>query len=414
MLSDDKYLPGSKVDIYDEETSKWRTGRIQHKTIEAEETYSIFLDGTCDKEIKIQRSSKKLAPYMTHTINYNEIEILPLYNRYSNQDGIMKFFGLPQLLAIGIWSTCRQIANEIAEQMKGFCGGDAKMDRKTKIFMNIVGNDIRGKREGKDMTTSVFTSPRIPNLFTISMIQINSNICAICSSKKISTHFEPKKCKGCNILDYHNEYIKDLVNNFRDVAISIEWRRKEDYTEPMMRGDKPNMEQQKSVSTLEDCINIFTSTQSIPEYNCNKCKKQGTAELRVFISKLPDILIIHLKRFLFADNFVEKLDADIDFPLEKLNMIKWLDGNLPTLKVPSTEYDLYGMTNHLSHTAMGGHYTAYIHSNTCKETWIECNDVSLRRLANTDVKTKNAYLLFYKRRILSGSNIINLTYKTFT
>jgi hypothetical protein len=350
---------------------------------------------------------------MTNTIDYNEIEILPLYNRCLSEEGVIRFFGLPQLLAIGIWSTCSQIASEVVGQIKGFCGGDTRKNGKIRSFMSIVGNAI-GKRKGQEIATSVFDSPKIPSLFTISLIDISTNTCAICSSRISSVNAKPKKCRGCNILDYHNEYLKSLVNHFRNVAICVDWKNKEDYAEPMVRGNKPSIEQLKSVSTLEDCINIFTSTETIPKYNCDKCKKEGTVKLRALISKLPDILIIHLKRFLFADNFVEKLDADIDFPLEKLNMAKWLHTNLATLKLASTEYDLYAITNHLSYTAIGGHYTAFIHSDTCKEAWVECNDTALKRVMNTEIKTKDAYLLFYKRRVLSGSNIINLTYKSFT
>ena len=84
-----------------------------------------------------------------------------------------------------------------------------------------------------------------------------------------------------------------------------------------------------------------------------------------------------------------------------------------TSKTPP-EYDLYAIANHHSYTASGGHYTAYIQSEESGEVWVECDDQTLKGIGIAEVVTKDAYLLFYKRRVLSASNIINLTYQSFT
>lgn len=417
---DENYSPGGKVDIYDTEASEWRTGQIQHTIIEEEEHYLILMDSSSKsygREVKIARSSQHLAPYMTHTVDYSDVEVLPVYNRHLNEEGAAKFFGMPKLLAIGTWCTCSQIAAEVVNQIKAFCQPDSKSGNKIMPFMNIAGNAV-SRGNGRALVTSVFDFPKIPGTFTISMVDLSTDTCAICGSRMYATQFKTQSCKGCDILDHHSEYIKDLVNHFRNVAICVDWKNRGDYVDPIIKGEKPpTIEETKKTPTLEDCIDIFTSAEKIPKYECDRCKKEGTAELQVFISKLPDILIVHLKRFLFADNFVEKLDFAVDFPLEKLNMGKWLykgPNGQAVAKPPSIEYDLYAITNHLSYTAIGGHYTAFIHSGTCKDSWVECDDTMLQRIVEAEVKSKDAYLLFYKRRVMSGSNIINLTYQSFT
>ncbi len=98
-------------------------------------------------------------------------------------------------------------------------------------------------------------------------------------------------------------------------------------------------------------------------------------------------------------------------------MRKWLvagyeahaGGTTQKLTAASDEYDLYGVTNHLSYTASHGHYTSYIHNEECGDVWVECDDETLRGLKSSEVVTKDAYLLYYKRHVLSPSNVISLT-----
>ncbi len=116
----------------------------------------------------------------------------------------------------------------------------------------------------------------------------------------------------------------------------------------------------------------------------------------------------------------------MNFPLQKLNMARWLSvmqsmshsfysgSTGGSSKATSCEYDLYAIANHHSSSASGGHYTSYIQSTDCPDVWVECDDQALRGMAPSEVATKDAYLLFYKRRVLSASNIINLTYQSFT
>ena len=72
------------------------------------------------------------------------------------------------------------------------------------------------------------------------------------------------------------------------------------------------------------------------------------------LSRLPDLMILHLKRFSYEDNFMEKLEHYISFPLDEMTFQKWV---IPELRSRySDEYELYGVCNHLIYSTVGGIY----------------------------------------------------------
>jgi len=389
---------GSHIDFYDKELKEWKIGKIK-KYLESTNEVIVQVEKAkkLDKEIKLPNDPHIIAPYKMHTAEDNDIKVLPLYHRYKTNDGTMKYFGIPKLIAIPIWITCSQIIKEVTLQVKDFVRTESS--RRVQIIAPGNVSDI-------------------PSIFTISMTDMTNNMCAICSSKAICLQLTRcENCLGCNLMKYPETQIKSLVNYFGNVALCVTWKDKAYYTEPQVTKRQIKPEQTPSKLTLEECLNVFTSKEKIPKYKCDKCHNESTANFQVLITKLPDILILHLKRFLFADNYTEKLDIDISFPIQKLNMSKWFYNEsleAESSKSSHTEYDLYAVTNHHSYTAAGGHYTAFIQSAEFIEAWVECDDSELKGLNTSRVITKDGYLLFYKRRMLSASNIINLTYKSFT
>lgn len=47
---------------------------------------------------------------------------------------------------------------------------------------------------------------------------------------------------------------------------------------------------------------------------CPKCQKLRKASKVLTLSRLPDVLLIHLKRFSFDGPFRNKLETNVDFP----------------------------------------------------------------------------------------------------
>lgn len=90
--------------------------------------------------------------------------------------------------------------------------------------------------------------------------------------------------------------------------------------------------------------------------HCPSCKKPQQAGKKLDLWRLPEILVIHLKRFSYSRFFKNKLETFVDFPIEDLDLsayIRWKNIQLPN------RYMLYAISNHYGGMC-GGHYTAFV------------------------------------------------------
>ncbi|GMH76605.1 hypothetical protein TL16_g07139 [Triparma laevis f. inornata] len=152
-----------------------------------------------------------------------------------------------------------------------------------------------------------------------------------------------------------------------------------------------------SNTTLEDCLRLFTSPETIDGDNkplCTKCKKKRKSIKRITVHKFPPILVLHMKRFTFPAR--TKLTTPIRFPLTSLDMSTFSFHNQSS---PEPLYDLYAYTNHMG-SLSGGHYTA-----TCKSgdgKWYTYNDSHVSEAVVGDDGWVGddgcPYVLFYKKR----------------
>lgn len=164
--------------------------------------------------------------------------------------------------------------------------------------------------------------------------------------------------------------------------------------------------------TLQDCFKQFTHPELLDgddAWNCPKCKKRQPTIKTMRISRLPDFLIIHLKRFKHAGGIwgSNKLGTYVRYPAsEELDLLPfWLPTNgLQQLsnsssrpyQSPPFRYRLYGVANHYG-TLKGGHYTAYVKRGRMYG-WCQFDDTKVRiKVSEEEVVNKNAYVLFYQR-----------------
>lgn len=127
----------------------------------------------------------------------------------------------------------------------------------------------------------------------------------------------------------------------------------------------------KNGITLEDCFVETGKREILSEDNawyCGRCKEMRQAAKTLEIWTIPDILIVHLKRFGGNRSFRDKIDVFVDYPVEGLDM---------TEKVGYKEdgkeylYDLFAVDNHYGGLG-GGHYTA-LTKNFYDEQWYDYN-----------------------------------------
>mmetsp|Transcript_18398 Transcript_18398/g.33091 ORF Transcript_18398/g.33091 Transcript_18398/m.33091 type:complete len:952 (-) Transcript_18398:22-2877(-) len=153
-------------------------------------------------------------------------------------------------------------------------------------------------------------------------------------------------------------------------------------------------ESKREYLTLDDCLRYSTDPEKLRQENsvyCGKCQAhvQGIKKMSIF--RLPQVLILHLKRFKHSGGFLKKLDTLIRFPVNDLDMTDYLVGP----KAPAV-YDLFAVSNH-SGGIGGGHYTAYC-KNPESNCWHYFNDssVSAGKPDGSGVMSSSAYVLLYK------------------
>lgn len=53
---------------------------------------------------------------------------------------------------------------------------------------------------------------------------------------------------------------------------------------------------------------------------CGRCKEHVQAQKKLDLWSLPELLVVHLKRFSYSRHSRDKLDAPVDFPLSDLDL----------------------------------------------------------------------------------------------
>ncbi|KAI2513306.1 ubiquitin-specific protease [Fragilaria crotonensis] len=160
--------------------------------------------------------------------------------------------------------------------------------------------------------------------------------------------------------------------------------------------------------TLDQCLQTFTRPERLDENNkwyCRRCQEHVCAMKTMELWRLPNVLVVHLKRFEFKNALRrDKLDTFVDFEMEGLDMSKYVSHAKKTDfvqdEIPAI-YDLFAVTNHYGRLGFG-HYTAFARYWDEKEDmskdWSLFDDSSVRPVSPDSVLTPAAYVLFYRRR----------------
>ncbi|NXN31129.1 UBP31 hydrolase, partial [Nycticryphes semicollaris] len=222
------------------------------------------------------------------------------------------------------------------------------------------------------------------------------------------------------------------------VKLVVEWDKEtKDYlfvnTEEEYIPDSESVRQQRELHhqpqtcTLSQCFQLYTKEEQLaPDdaWRCPHCKQLQQGSITLSLWTLPDVLIIHLKRFRQEGDRRMKLQNMVKFPLSGLDMTPHVvkrsqsSWSLPSHWSPWRRpyglgrdpedyiYDLYAVCNHHG-TMQGGHYTGnltvmYFLSAYCKNSvdgqWYCFDDSEVQQLSETEVCKQTAYILFYQRR----------------
>uniref|UniRef100_A0A4W5JLL7 ubiquitinyl hydrolase 1 n=1 Tax=Hucho hucho TaxID=62062 RepID=A0A4W5JLL7_9TELE len=139
--------------------------------------------------------------------------------------------------------------------------------------------------------------------------------------------------------------------------------------------------------SLHDCLKLFSREQKLDNHDvvfCSHCKAWRDSMRKVEIWKVPPILVVYLRRLTFKGRRIQKLQTNIDFPMENLDLTQYVIGPKQRLK----KYNLFAVSNHYG-GLNGGYYTAFC-KNAIKQQWYKFEDKDVSDISTSSVKSSAA------------------------
>ncbi|GAM28012.1 hypothetical protein SAMD00019534_111880 [Acytostelium subglobosum LB1] len=158
-------------------------------------------------------------------------------------------------------------------------------------------------------------------------------------------------------------------------------------------------------TSITSCLSNFSSVEILSKndkFFCDKCISLQEAQKRMKIKKLPNTLIIHLKRFKFIEKIQQykKLNYRVVFPFEII-----IQNTTGDIEEPDKKYNLFAVVIHAGNGPNHGHYTCMVKSN---DHWIGFDDDNMGIVNESDIfdifgssteyygGNECGYLLFYQ------------------
>ena len=357
------YKANQYVDVLVDEV--WKTGKVLERQ---EDKYLISLDYEDKCDVYSKNLVSSFRSY-TQCVSPKIMNII-MYHQTIRNGGVVPI-GFPQVVSIGSWYTMEDLA-----------------DFAIKTAMRF----------------SVVTSrPESKNIFAMKFLDPTTLKCGLC-----------KKCDGCPLPKDKTEIIL-----MKDFCIGVEWQDmyfREEITQHESVEEVSKINFKKPID-ISSCFDSFMNKETL-DSKCEKCSHEKVS-MQVDIWRVPDILILSLKRFAYQQGVFDKIDQPVSIPFYAFDISQWVKGveisgglTLST-SVLQNAYDLYAIILHSGGFA-GGHYTTLVKVNNDDDSiWVLFDDASLyvvKEDPDNLMVAQNAYMLFYRRRKFSSSNVINLTY----
>ena len=178
--------------------------------------------------------------------------------------------------------------------------------------------------------------------------------------------------------------------------------------------------------SLDDCLRSYCSQERLTDDDrakCDQCNMRRDSTKQIMITRAPQFLVVHFKRFHTSGRSTRKIHAPVNFPLENFDLEPYMirqpssseaeamakDYGADALKTdpsmtPPYKYDAYAVVRHIGSTIQSGHYTALV-KDRARGVWRCFNDRSSedflpgqgRYRANEDPRNGQAYIVFYQR-----------------
>jgi ubiquitin C-terminal hydrolase len=355
----------SQVDVL-HSSGKWMPGRIRDINGESYFVEFEYVDGKEWKTFEQIKAFRSRTAYVDPTVYTLFITNVSANSR--------KRLGFPLVLTIGSWYTQEDLVNSAVALLSKVCSKDIKA---------------------------------VKEPFRISLIDSSTFRCALCRN--------PAGCSGCTLTKTKAE-VRSLFMTTKKITILCEWDErffseevKHDSSVVVVKDKEKNMSR---TIDIEMCLNEFTKEEKL-EMKCEKCPN-NYMKMKMEIWKTPDILILSFKRFTYSSGIIEKINSLVNFPFSDFEIsqfVKSAESSKSTFSTAAGQnlYELYAVVLH-SGSVLSGHYTSLI---KISSSWILFDDDCVLELKDSPDNSNllsSSYLLMYRRKHFSSSNVINLTY----
>ena len=116
------------------------------------------------------------------------------------------------------------------------------------------------------------------------------------------------------------------------------------------------------------------------DYFCRSCQREYPAIKQIDPVAIPNVVMIHLKRFQWVNGSLRKINSLIECPL--------------TMTFCSEDFDLVASISHVG-SVTSGHYLAFGRN---QGSWYELNDERVRKCNLNEIISRNTYVIFYLRK----------------
>ncbi|KAL8526927.1 hypothetical protein ACS0TY_015974 [Phlomoides rotata] len=188
-----------------------------------------------------------------------------------------------------------------------------------------------------------------------------------------------------------------ILKSDQKIEVSVSWSHKmiQEYDTSIL-SVLPEVCKERPLDSISlyKCVDAFLREEPLgPDdmWYCPKCKVHRQASKKLDLWRLPEILVVHLKRFSYTKYWKNKLETFVDFPVDDFDLSNYI---LHQSKESCNRYMLYAISNHYGGMG-GGHYTAFAKHEV--GGWYEFDDSGVFPTSEERIKNQAAYLLFYKR-----------------
>ncbi|KAL8736656.1 MAG: hypothetical protein Q9166_000022 [cf. Caloplaca sp. 2 TL-2023] len=172
---------------------------------------------------------------------------------------------------------------------------------------------------------------------------------------------------------------------------------------------------------IHDCLRSYCQEERLSKdemWKCPHCKCQREATKQITITRAPQFLVVHFKRFSAGKNeSARKIHTPINFPIYGLNIESYMahstnrsrdqqppDEHPDAAVTPPFLYDAYAVMRHLGASGNGGHYISLVRD-AARGCWRKFDDDRVsdfdpnRLKSDQRLQNEQAYLVFYGRQI---------------